>query len=280
MVKCRLGEEKQTVLQLMRKFIAYQFTDTPLQIKSVVSPEGVKGYIYIEAFKQTHVKQAIDQISSLRMGQYAQQMVPIKEMTDVLRVVKEQSILKPKAWVRLKRGIYKDDIAQVDFVDVAQNQVQHLFSDLFSSLKFCHKRIIDYKNLISLWAGSSKADTTHRLFSTTRCSSDTTIGPGGEEEAQDSATSETLWRGGHPCHRRRSFDRRRFPPFWIESLLTQRISLQELHDECYHGRWCQTHSDRTWTIRRSTRRSWHGGSLPFSFLIFQFSVSNIRLMEG
>lgn len=50
-------------------------------------------------------------------------MVPIKEMTDVLRVVKEQTGLKKKQWVRLKRGHYKDDIAQVDYVDLAQNQV-------------------------------------------------------------------------------------------------------------------------------------------------------------
>ncbi len=40
-------------------------------------------------------------------------MVPIKEMTDVLRVVKETSGLKSKQWVRLKRGIFKDDLAQV-----------------------------------------------------------------------------------------------------------------------------------------------------------------------
>lgn len=44
-------------------------------------------------------------------------------MTDVLRVVKEQTGLKKKQWVRLKRGQYKDDIAQVDYVDLAQNQV-------------------------------------------------------------------------------------------------------------------------------------------------------------
>ena len=50
-------------------------------------------------------------------------MVPIKEMTDVLRVVREQSGLKAKQWVRLKRGIFKDDIAQVDYVDLAQNTV-------------------------------------------------------------------------------------------------------------------------------------------------------------
>ena len=40
-------------------------------------------------------------------------MVPIKEMTDVLKVVKETANLKPKMWVRLKRGVFKDDLAQV-----------------------------------------------------------------------------------------------------------------------------------------------------------------------
>ncbi|XP_050528821.1 transcription elongation factor SPT5 [Daktulosphaira vitifoliae] len=123
MVKCRIGEEKNTALLLMRKFIAYQFTDDPLKIKSVVSPEGVKGYIYIESYKQTHVKSAIENVSSLKMGIWKQQMVPIKEMTDVLKVVKVQTGLKSKQWVRLKRGLYKDDIAQVDYVDLGQNSV-------------------------------------------------------------------------------------------------------------------------------------------------------------
>lgn len=41
----------------MRKSIAYNNNNEPLQIKSVIAPEGIKGYVYIEAFKQTHVKQ-------------------------------------------------------------------------------------------------------------------------------------------------------------------------------------------------------------------------------
>ena len=32
-------------------------TVQPLQIKSAIAVEGLKGYIYVEAFKQTHVKQ-------------------------------------------------------------------------------------------------------------------------------------------------------------------------------------------------------------------------------
>lgn len=123
MVKCKIGEEKSTVLQMMRKFIAYQYSEEPLQIRSVVAPEGLKGYIYIEAYKHTHVKQVIQGVGNLRIGLYQQTMVPIKEMTDVLRVTKEQAQLRPKQWVRLKRGIYRDDLAQVDYVDTAQSQV-------------------------------------------------------------------------------------------------------------------------------------------------------------
>ena len=46
----------------------------PIQIKSVIAKEGLKGYIYIEAFKQTHVKQAIDGVGNLRLGQWKQQV--------------------------------------------------------------------------------------------------------------------------------------------------------------------------------------------------------------
>ncbi len=40
----------------------------------MVCKEGLKGYIYVEAFKQTHVKQAIEGVGALRMGLYTQQV--------------------------------------------------------------------------------------------------------------------------------------------------------------------------------------------------------------
>ncbi|CAI7992216.1 Transcription elongation factor SPT5, partial [Geodia barretti] len=123
MVKCRIGTEKETVITLMKKFIQMQFGDSPLQIKSVVAKEGIKGYVYIEAFKQQHVKQAIEDIRNLSMGKWQQLMVPIREMTDVLRVFKDDAALKRGSWVRIKRGMYRDDIAQVDYVDKSRNQV-------------------------------------------------------------------------------------------------------------------------------------------------------------
>jgi len=45
-VKCKIGEERATVVLLMRKFIALQYDDNPLQIKSVSAPEGLKGKFY------------------------------------------------------------------------------------------------------------------------------------------------------------------------------------------------------------------------------------------
>merc|ERR1719289_279690 len=42
MVKCRIGEEKITVLQIMRKMVAYQYEEEPLLIRSVVAPQHVK----------------------------------------------------------------------------------------------------------------------------------------------------------------------------------------------------------------------------------------------
>ncbi|XP_041365560.1 transcription elongation factor SPT5-like [Gigantopelta aegis] len=146
-VKCRIGEEKPTVIHLMRKLITYQFTDEPLQIKCAIAKEGLKGYIYIEAYKQTHVKQAIDGIGNLRIGCYQQQMVPIKEMTDVLKVIKETANLKPKSWVRLKRGIFKDDLAQVDYVEPAQNVVH---------LKLLPR--VDYSKMRGVLKNSAKED--------------------------------------------------------------------------------------------------------------------------
>lgn len=91
----------------------YSVASQPLQIKSVVAVEGLKGYIYVESYKQQFVKQAIEDIGNLRIGKWQQLMVPIKEMTDVLRVVKDTTGIKRGSWVRIKRSIYKDDIAQV-----------------------------------------------------------------------------------------------------------------------------------------------------------------------
>lgn len=51
------------------------------------------------------------------------QMVPISEMVDTLKVVKNIPTLKPGAYVRLKKTLYKDDLARIDSIDIASNRV-------------------------------------------------------------------------------------------------------------------------------------------------------------
>lgn len=76
-VKCKMGEEKLTALWLMRKYYAYLNKEgkQPLAIKSVIVKEGLRGFIYVEAYKQTHVKAAIEEISTLKIGLWKQEVI-------------------------------------------------------------------------------------------------------------------------------------------------------------------------------------------------------------
>jgi len=122
MVKCKPGREKSIVTTLMQKFIEKQNDEEDkLLIKSVVSPEHLKGYIYIEAEKETHVSNAIKGMSSLQY--WSLKLVPIKEMVDVMTVSKKSVSLQKGDWVRIKRGVYRGDVAQIYDVDEAKGRV-------------------------------------------------------------------------------------------------------------------------------------------------------------
>ncbi len=98
-----------------------KFSLQALQIKSVVVKESDCSYIYIEAFKSNHAKAACEDICSLNVSNL--QMVPIEGMTDILRVVKTTYGIKKGSWIRIKRAIYRDDLAKVEHCDMAQNMV-------------------------------------------------------------------------------------------------------------------------------------------------------------
>ncbi|CAF2781546.1 unnamed protein product [Rotaria sp. Silwood2] len=83
--------------------------------------ESDRGYIYIEAFKSNHVKAACEDIRSLNISNL--QIVPIKEMTDILLIVRTTYEIKKGSWVRVKRGIYRDDLAKVEHCDMGKNMV-------------------------------------------------------------------------------------------------------------------------------------------------------------
>lgn len=118
MVKCAIGRERETAICLMQKFI-----DRPdLQIRSVIALDHLKNYIYVEASKEAHVKEACKGLRTIYSSAKVM-LVPIKEMTDVLSVESKTIELSRDTWVRMKLGIYKGDLAKVIDVDNVRQKV-------------------------------------------------------------------------------------------------------------------------------------------------------------
>lgn len=114
-VKCKPGKEREIIFSILRKQEEMALTKAPLQILSAFERAlTMPGYIYVEARKQADVMQALQGVSfAYPMTRIL--LVPIKEMPDLLYVVKKEE-LKPGAWVRFKRSKYQGDLAQVENV--------------------------------------------------------------------------------------------------------------------------------------------------------------------
>lgn len=118
MVKCAIGREREAAVCLMQKCID---KGSELQIRSVIALDHLKNYIYIEADKEAHVKEACKGLRNI----YSQKvmLVPIREMTDVLAVESKAIDLSRDTWVRMKIGNYKGDLAKVVDVDNVRQRV-------------------------------------------------------------------------------------------------------------------------------------------------------------
>ncbi|KAJ8760502.1 hypothetical protein K2173_015169 [Erythroxylum novogranatense] len=119
MVKCLIGKERETVVCLMQKCID---KGPELQIRSAIALDHLKNYIYIEADKEAHVREACKGLRNIFPNQKIM-LVPIKEMTDVLSVESKAIDLSRDTWVRMKIGTYKGDLAKVVDVDNVRQRV-------------------------------------------------------------------------------------------------------------------------------------------------------------
>ena len=63
MVRVKKGGERIATMSLMNKAIAFAKQNNPLSILSVSTSDNVEGYIYVEAFKEIHVREAIKGLS-------------------------------------------------------------------------------------------------------------------------------------------------------------------------------------------------------------------------
>ena len=120
--KCKPGKEKEVVLSLMRRQQERLGTRDQLEICSVFERgESIPGFIYVEAFRQSSVLAACDGVQNLYTRSTKLTLVPIGEMPDLLRVRKSKT-LEPGMYVRIKRGKYQGDLAQVE--DVMENGLE------------------------------------------------------------------------------------------------------------------------------------------------------------
>ena len=114
--RCKPGKEREVIMSIMKRVEERAFSKNPMPIISAFERGGATlGYVYIEARKQGDIIAALDGIMNV-YPRTKMVLVPIKEMPDLLRVKKSEQ-LQTGGYVRLKRGKYAGDLAQIDDVE-------------------------------------------------------------------------------------------------------------------------------------------------------------------
>jgi transcription elongation factor SPT5 len=116
-VRCKPGKEREVVFSILKRVEERMFSRSPMPITSAFERGGTAmvGYVYIEARKQTDILAALDGIMNV-YPRTKMVLVSIKEMPDLLRVTKSEE-LQQGGYVRIKRGKYSGDLAQIDDVE-------------------------------------------------------------------------------------------------------------------------------------------------------------------
>ena len=86
---------------LMNKAIDFAKRNRPLAILSVTASETAEGFIYVEAYKEINVREAIKNLSNILQGKIL--LVPPEEMSVVYQSDKAQkSNIEKYQWVRVQ----------------------------------------------------------------------------------------------------------------------------------------------------------------------------------
>uniref|UniRef100_A0A7S1XNW4 KOW domain-containing protein n=1 Tax=Phaeomonas parva TaxID=124430 RepID=A0A7S1XNW4_9STRA len=111
MVGVKRGHEKLIVTKIMSKAIAEAREGNDIGIESAMTT-GSKEIIFVEGRSEPKVKAALGGINNVYMRKI--KLVPLGQMTEVLNVARRaKKPLREGQWVRLKRGVYKGDLAKV-----------------------------------------------------------------------------------------------------------------------------------------------------------------------
>jgi transcription elongation factor SPT5 len=102
----------------MRKSIDVEFTPRPIDILSAFQRDSLPGMIYVEARSAKQVSYACQGLVGVYLSRGVT-LVPIEEMASLLLIKKQEVTVTPGSWVRMRRGKYTGDLAQV--VDMTEN---------------------------------------------------------------------------------------------------------------------------------------------------------------
>lgn len=113
-VKCREGKEKEIVMDINRKFEQRSKGRNPMKIFSAFERgEGaMKGYIFVEARNKADVEDGLNGIANA-YPHSKMNLVPMREMPDLLRVMKSKELIQG-SYVRIRKGLYTGDLAVVE----------------------------------------------------------------------------------------------------------------------------------------------------------------------
>lgn len=106
------------MFSLMRKSLDLEFTNRPLHILSAFQRDSLPGMIYIEARSAKMVQEACNGLVGIYPSRGIN-LVPIEEMSSLLQIKKQDVTVTPGSWVRIRRGKYQGDLAQV--MDITEN---------------------------------------------------------------------------------------------------------------------------------------------------------------
>ncbi|XP_075502751.1 protein RNA-directed DNA methylation 3-like [Primulina tabacum] len=120
-VKCMVGRERYSAFCLMQKYVDLKCLGTKLQIISAFAPDHIKGFIFIEADKQSDIYEACKGLCTVYSTKSAP--LPNNEMSQLLSVRSKSCGISKGMWARVKSGKYKGDLAMVVAVNDSRKKV-------------------------------------------------------------------------------------------------------------------------------------------------------------
>ncbi|KAI2792344.1 Transcription elongation factor spt5 [Penicillium oxalicum] len=115
--RCKPGKEREVVYSIQKRMEERPANSrNPIRLISAFERGNImQGWFYCEARRQADVTDALEGIGFYYPSQ-KMTLVPVKEMPDLLRVQKSEELM-PGGWVRIKRGTYQGDLAQIEEVE-------------------------------------------------------------------------------------------------------------------------------------------------------------------